>query len=211
MEQFAIAAQRRDKIGTGSARAYRREGLIPGVVYGHGGEPVSLLIAAKDIQSFLRHHGSVAQLNIAGEAEDAGMGALLKAAQRHPVSREILSVDFLRISLTEKVQLNVPLVLTGEAVGVKIEDGVLDQAVYELTVECLPTSIPQQIELDVTDLHVGHSLHVRDIVAPEGVEIITSADEDVVNISHRAKAETLQPEAEEGAAVEVEEEAEGTE
>lgn len=209
MEQFAIAAQRRDKIGTGPARAYRREGLIPGVVYGHGGEPVPLLVAGKDIQSFLRQHGSVAKLNIAGEADEAGMGVLLKATQRHPVSRELLSVDFQRISLTEKVHLNVPLVLIGEAVGVKMEDGVLDQSVYELNVECLPTSIPQQIELDVTSLHVGHSLHVRDIAAPEGVVILTSADEDVVTIARRAKAETLAPEAEEGAAVAVEEEAEG--
>ncbi|MEN6301491.1 MAG: 50S ribosomal protein L25 [Armatimonadia bacterium] len=211
MEQFAIAAQRRDKIGTGSARAYRREGLIPGVVYGHGGEPLPVLIAAKDMQSFLRHHGNVAQLNIAGEAEEAGMGVLLKDTQRHPISREVLSVDFLRISLTEKVQLNVPLVLVGEAVGVKMEDGVLEQSVHELSVECLPTSIPQQIELDIAGLHVGHSLHVRDIVVPEGVVILTGTDEDVASISRRAKAETLEAEAEEGAAVAVEEAAEGKE
>lgn len=208
MEQFTIVAQRRDQKGTGPARAFRREGLIPGVVYGRGGEPISLLVAAKDLQSFLRHHGSVAKLEFAGETGEAGMGALLKATQRHPISRQILSVDFLRISLTEKVQLNVPLVLVGEAPGVKLENGVLEQSLHLINVECLPTAIPEQLELDVSGMRTGNSLHVRDIVVPEGVEILTGADESVAVISRGVKAEDLETQVEEGAAVEVEEEAE---
>lgn len=209
MEQFPIAALRRDKQGTGPSRASRREGMVPGVIYGQGEEAVAILVPAKELTSFLRHHGSVVNLKIDGVSGTEGLAALLKDLERDPISRAILSVDFLRVSLTEIVQLSVPLVLVGESPGVKLEAGVLEQTLHELHVECLPTSIPERIEIDVSDLHTGHSLHVRDLVAPEGVTFLTSGDEAVATIAKGVKAEDLQPQLDEGDAVAVDEEAEG--
>lgn len=209
MEQFPIAAQRRDKQGTGAARAYRREGLIPGVLYGHGEEAVPILVPARELSAFLKHHSSVASLNIDGQSGEAGMAALLKQVDRDPLSRAVLSVDFLRVSLTETVTVDVPLVLVGEAPGVKIEGGVLEQTLHQLSVSCLPTQIPESIEVDVSNLSSAHSLHVRDVVVPEGLTINTPEDEAVATIARAVRAEDLEVAAEEGAAVAAEAEAEG--
>jgi large subunit ribosomal protein L25 len=208
MEQFAITARRRDTIGTGPARQNRRDGLVPGVVYGHRADPVSILVELKELQAFLKHHGSVATLHIEGETEDATMGALLKETQRDPISREILCVDFLRVSLTELVEVEVPIHLTGEAPGVKIDGGTLEQSLHGISVSCLPHMIPEFIAADISELQTGHSLHVRDVVAPDGITFITSGDEAVASITKGIKAEDLEVHAEE-TAVPVEEEAEG--
>ncbi|MGE5530618.1 MAG: 50S ribosomal protein L25 [Bacteroidota bacterium] len=192
MEQFAISARKRDNIGTGAARAYRREGLIPANVYGQGQEAKSILVNAKELQGFLRHHGSLASLNIEGDTSTDAMGVLIQETQRHPISREILSVDFLWVNLKETVHVNVPVVLVGEAPGVKLQGGSLDQTLYEVSVACLPTAIPEAIEADISDLHTGQSLHVRNITLPEGVTFITSVDEAVAVITKGIKSEDLE-------------------
>jgi len=206
MEQFAISAKKRENVGTGAARAYRREGLIPVTVYGQGQAASSLLVNAKELQGFLRHHGSLASLNIEGDTSTDAMGVLIQETQRHPISREILSVDFLWVNLKETVHVNVPIVLVGEAPGVKLQAGSLDQTLYEVNVACLPTAIPEKIEADVSSLYTGQSLHVRDIVLPEGVTFITSLDEAVAVITKGIKSEDLEVQLEEGAEAE---EAEG--
>ncbi|MHB8994512.1 MAG: 50S ribosomal protein L25 [Armatimonadota bacterium] len=192
MEQFAISASKRDNVGTGAARAYRREGLIPGTVYGQGQAATSIVVNAKELQSFMRSHGSLASLNIEGDTSTDAMGVLIQETQRHPISREILSVDFLWVNLKETVHVNVPVVLVGEAPGVKVQAGSLDQTLYEVTVACLPTAIPESIEADISGLHTGQSLHVRDIVVPEGVTFITSLDEAVAVVTKGIKSEDLE-------------------
>jgi large subunit ribosomal protein L25 len=199
MEQFAISARKRDNIGTGAARAYRREGLIPVNVYGQGQEAKSLLVDAKELQGFLRHHGSLASLKIEGDSSTDAMGVLIQETQRHPISREILSVDFLWVNMKEAVHVSVPVHLVGEAPGVKIEGGSLDQTLYEINIACLPTAIPEAIEADISSLRTGHSLHVRDIALPEGVTAITSPDEAVAVITKGIKSEDLEVQVEEGA------------
>lgn len=191
MEQFAIDARRRESIGTGPARQYRRDGLIPATVYGHGKEAMSLAIDAKQFRNFLRAAGSMVSLKIEGETDES-MAALIKETQRHPISREILSVDFLWVALNETVQVNVPVHLVGESPGVKIQNGSLDQALHEITVACFPGSIPEAIEADISSLLTGQSLHVRDITPPEGVVFVTSLDEAVAVVTKGIKSEDLQ-------------------
>ena len=195
MEQFAISALKRDKIGTGPARAYRREGLIPATAYGQGQAPTSLLVNAKELQSFLRSRGSLASLNVEGDTSTDAM-VLIQETQRHPISREILSVDFLWVNLKETVQVNVQVVLVGEAPGVKLEGGSLEQTMHEIVVACLPTAIPKVLEVDISDLHTGQSLHVRDIALPSGLALVTSPDEDIAVITKGIKAEDLETETE---------------
>lgn len=203
MEQFAIDARRRENIGTGCARQYRRDGLIPATVYGHGQPTQSIAIDSKQLMSFLRAAGTMVNLTIEGKSDET-MAALIKEIQRHPVSREIQSVDFLWVSLTETVHVSVPVHLVGEAEGVKMQGGSLDQALHEITVACLPGAIPEAIEADVSALLTGQSLHVRDIVPPEGVAFVTSPDEAVAVVAKGISSEDLVTEGEEAAPAEAE-------
>jgi large subunit ribosomal protein L25 len=130
------------------------------------------------------------------------MGALIQETQRHPISREILSVDFLWVNLKETVHVVVPVLLVGEPVGVKLEGGSLEQTLHEVTVACLPTAIPENIEADVSGMHTGQSLHVSDIVVPEGVVFVTSVEEAIAVVSKGIKSEDLQVQVEGEEAVE---------
>jgi len=211
MEQFAMDARRREQHGTGPARAFRREGFVPGIVYGQGQEPISILLEARRLQAFLRHHGSLINLTVDGQVAQDNLAVLLKETQRHPVSREVLSVDLQWVSMVEEVQLEVPVMVIGSAPGVARDGGALDLAMHEIVVACLPGDIPQHIEIDVSGLEIGHSLHVSDITPPPGVTIITGADEAVVTIIRPVTKEDLETKLEEGEVAEVAEgEAAGT-
>lgn len=203
MEQFALEAKKRDRKGTGAARAYRREGLIPAVVYGQGKEVASILVENKRLQALLRHHGSLIDLQIEGEERDRDIAALLKETQRHPISRQIISVDLQWVSLTEAVEIPVPVVLVGTAIGVSRDGGSLDQNMHEIVVSCLPTSIPQSIEVDIAGLEIGQTIHVRGIVPPENVTIVTSPEDAVATVMRPIRAEDIETQVEEGEAVEV--------
>lgn len=202
MEQFVMEARKRDKHGTGAARAYRREGLVPAVVYGQSKEATSILVEARQLQALLRHHGSLINLKIDGEAVDAGLGALLKETQRDPISRQVLSVDLQWVSLTEAVEVHVPVTLTGTAPGVARDGGSLDQVMHEILVSCLPGDIPDHIEVDLSNLEIGHSIHVADLTPPAGVTIMSSAEDVIVTITRPVRAEELEVHLEEGEAVE---------
>jgi len=203
MEQFVIDARKRDKQGTGAARAYRREGLIPGVVYGQGQDAMPILVDARQFGALLRHHGSLINLKIDGGIADSTLAALVKDAQRDPVSREVLSIDLQWVSLNEAVEVAVPLVLVGEAPGVTRDGGSLEQVMHEITISCLPGAIPESIPVDISALEIGHSLHVRDLVASEGISLVSSEDDVLVTIARPIRAEDLE--------VHVEEEGEASE
>jgi large subunit ribosomal protein L25 len=212
MEQFVISAERREEIGTGAARKCRREGRTPGVVYGHGQEVVNLMVDSKELAPLLRHRGSmVIDLNIPGLAKGKDIAALLKEVQRDPVSRQVLSVDFQWISLKEAVTVAVPVAVVGKSPGVEQENGVLEQILHEVTVSCLPTAIPERLEADISSLTLGHSLHVSDLQAPEGVEVLTAPEETVITIARPVTAADLETRVEEEGAAEVEEIAEAAE
>lgn len=197
MEQFALAARKRDQIGTGAARAYRREGLIPGVIYGHGQETTDILVDAKELQALLRHHSNLVNITIDGEGNTANLAALLKEVQRDPLSRAVLSVDLQWVSLAEAVALHVPVVIVGTAPGVARDGGSLDLVMHEIAISCLPGDIPERIEADVSSLEVGHALHVSDLVPPAGVTLTAAADEPVVTIIRPIRAEDLEAHLEE--------------
>jgi large subunit ribosomal protein L25 len=198
MEQFAIAARKRDKLGTSAARAYRREGLIPGVICGHGQETTEILVDAKELQGLLRHHGNLIGVTIDGVKNDANLAALLKEIQRDPVSRAVLSVDLQWVSLAESVELHVPVALVGTAPGVARDGGSLDQVMHEIAIACLPGDIPDTIEVDLSGLELGHTIHVRDLVAPPSVTLMSPADDAVVTITRPVRAEDLEAHLEAG-------------
>lgn len=184
MERVTLKAQPRDGVGKGAARGLRRGGLVPAVVYGRGREPKAVAVDARALDTALRTHAGrnvLIDLDIAngGAAEPATV--IVKAAQRDLFRHHLIHVDFHAISLTDTIEMNVPVVLKGNAKGVS-EGGVIEHHLREVLVECLPTQVPDQIELDVTELLVGRSLHASDLVVPDGVKLLTEPDDVVVTV-----------------------------
>ena len=171
---------RRTRLGKGGARKARAAGQIPGVMYGHGEKPVPVAIELREFQTALRSHkGGNALVSL--KLEGGEVTALVRDAQYDPVTHAILHLDFQQISLTETIEVHVEVKPVGLAAGVKDGGGILETIIRSLDVRCLPTAIPDHIEIDVTELQIGGSLHVRDIKA-QGFEILNDPDATVVTI-----------------------------
>ncbi|MFL5508201.1 MAG: 50S ribosomal protein L25/general stress protein Ctc [Gemmatimonadaceae bacterium] len=170
MATVSFNAIAREKGGKGAARQLRLRGQVPAVIYGHGREPLSLSLNARDLDKMLGHiqaESTVIDITVDGQTAKT----LIREIQRHPIKRQILHVDFQALVAGEKVVVSIPIVLVGTAEGVKLEGGVLDQTLRELEIEVDPSNIPDHVELDVSAMVIGDSLHVSDIKVPEGVEI----------------------------------------
>lgn len=194
MDQLIISAQRRSETGTGAARKYRREGFVPAVVYGYGQESTALAINARQLQAALRHGAShVVDLQIEGMDRLTDLAALIKNLEREPLTREVLSVDFQWVSMKEEINVLVSVTLTGESPAAKNEGGVLDQVMFDIEIACIPSAVPKTLELDISGLlHIGQSLHVSALTAPEGVRLLTDENETVVTIGRPVSAEDLE-------------------
>lgn len=188
MKQVSLTVKIREKKGKTANKKLRRQEWIPAVVYGRSKKPLSLEIPLKEFSKTLRGAAGsnvIIALSVADQASKAASRtALIKEIQQHPLSGNVLHVDFHEISLTEEIKVDVPVVPKGEAVGVKMDGGVLDHSLWELQIFCLPTQIPDRIEVDVTDLKIGSSIHVRDLKAPGGVKILTDPDTSVFSVKH---------------------------
>ena len=170
MSENAIVAEPREATGKGVARKLRAAGRIPAVVYGAGSEAQSLTVDPRELERLL--HGSGAGMNT---LIDLAVGAqhdtvLVKELHRDPVRGQYLHADFYRVDLTKKIEVTVPVHLVGKAVGVDF-GGVLDHPVREVTIECLPNQIPESLDVDVSALEVGMSIHVHEMTLPEGVDV----------------------------------------
>ncbi|SRR5579872_25506 len=188
MQQTTVKATPRQAAGRRAVRRVRADGGIPGVVYGKDfGAPLPVLVDAKDLRAALTSHGGSAVLNL--EIEGRGStAAIVQERQLDVVTKRLIHIDLHAISLDEVVETHVRLVLAGTPPGVK-EGGILDFVVREVTIESLPTDIPDQIEIDVSALNMFDTIHVRDIVAPASVKIVENPDEIVVTILPPSKVE----------------------
>lgn len=193
MEQARLDVEIRQGKGKGSARAVRRNGLIPGIVYGHNQEPITIQFQEYGLRRIFHQGGEnvLINMNVSGELTETVM---IKEIQRDPLSRRIIHADFMRVSLEEKVTTHVPVVLVGTAPGVK-EGGVLEFLLRELRVECQVGQIPEHIEVDISSLGIGDQIRVEDIKVPEGMAI----HDDPVTIVVTIAAPTVVKEIEEGA------------
>src|SRR6185369_12286045 len=163
------AAQRADK-GKGVARRLRVDGRVPGVYYGRGEDSIALTVGLKDLMSVLESaDGSnvIVDLKLSGAAAK-DRKALIREIQRDPVAGSILHLDLQHISLTERITVEVPVVLVGTPTGVKDGGGILEHLLREVEVECLPTDIPAKLEIDVSAMQIGDSLHVSDLKLEQG-------------------------------------------
>ncbi len=182
MERMKLAVEKRETAGKGIARALRRGGFVPGVIYNNGSAS-SLKIGTKDMLQFIEATAGEQVIVDLRYPDESSTIALMKEYQRDPIMSELLHVDFMEVSLTEEITVTVHVITKGEPIGVKRDKGILQHGRTEIEVSCLPDKIPGHIEVDVTDLAAGHTIHVSDIVLPEGITVITDGMEPVAMVT----------------------------
>ncbi len=178
--ELKLKAEKREESGKGAARKLRAAGRVPAVLYGHGVGPIPVSVDAKDLFHLL--HGS-AGTNVLVDLQVDGAEhlSLPREIQRDHVRGRYLHVDFLAVRRDENVTVSVPVRVVGESPGVKA-GGVIEHHLWELQVECLPGDVPDGIQADVSQLQVGDSLRVADLVPPRGVTVLTPLEESVVSV-----------------------------
>jgi large subunit ribosomal protein L25 len=185
-QQAKLTVQTRTQVGRNAIKRVRKEGLIPGVIYGVGQEPINLEVNRRQLSTVLAHSSSeniLLELEIVDGDNKRNSLAMIQEVQHHPIQRQILHVDFHAVSATEKITAEVPIETVGEPIGVKTNGGLLEHNLRDLEVECLPGDLPDRIEVDVTGLDINQSIHVKDLKLPPGVEAVTDGDLTVVAVS----------------------------
>ena len=169
---FELAASIRNDLGKGATRRLRRQEMVPAVIYGAGKEPVSItlghnqLLHSTENEAFFSH---ILSIDVDGKKEKV----IIKALQRHPAKSILMHADFMRVSMKEKLKVNVPIHFIGadEAPGAK-QGGVVTHDMVDIEIQCLPSDLPEYIEVDVSALEIGESLHLSDIKLAKGLEIV---------------------------------------
>ena len=199
IEALSLQAEPREHTGSKAAAAVRRKGRIPAIVYGHKQEPVAISLNAHDFTEGLRHGHRLMDISVAGTTEKM----IIKDLQYDHLGRTILHADLMRVDVTERIKVEVPIELKGVPKGTQ-EGGVLEAHMDHVDVECLAIDIPESIVVSVKDLDVGQSIYARDVKLPDGVKLVSLPD--IIVASCRVLAEvksTEQIEAETPAAPEV--------
>jgi len=197
-ERVKLVVQNRSILGSAEARRLRRQGLIPGVLYGRE-TPVAVSIPERDLRNALTGvGGSNAVLDVVVDGGKAH-ASVLKEYQLDPVRGTVTHVDLQEVRLDQPIHATVPLHIVGEAIGTK-EGGVFTQALTEINVEALPMEVPAAVEFDVSELHLGSSAHLSEIALPEGVTLIDDGDAVFASVTQPMREEPTEPvEGEEGA------------
>lgn len=183
-EASTLKAELREGKGKGVARKLRAAGRLPAVVYGGDDAPTHVSLDAHDAEYLFRNisvDNTIVGLEIEGEKEP--VDTLVREIQTHPWKATLLHVDFLRIQKGVMVEMNVPVHLTGTPVGVKVDSGILEQIIHDLPIRCIPSQIPESIDVDVSGLEVNDVLHISDITFAEGVEVMIAPERTICSVS----------------------------
>jgi len=187
MEQKTLSATLRKAEGKGPARALRRGGMIPAVMYGHS-EPTSIAVDAHEFTT--KFHAVSESTIIKLQLDEHSHDVLIRDFQEDCVSGRIMHIDFYEIERGKVLRTNVGMQLSGTPVGVR-EGGLLESFVHDVEVECLPKDLPEHIVIDITGLELAHSIHIRDVTPPEGVRILNSPDQVVCTVAHKRVEEKV--------------------
>jgi len=176
-----INARKREAQGTGASRRLRRTGKVPGIIYGGDQQPMNIELDHKDLFQNLRNekfHASILSLDLSGSKQQV----LLRAVNMHPFRLEVQHVDFQRVSKDKKIHMKVPMhfVNADKSPGVKEQGGVVSHILNELDIVCLPDDLPEFIQVDLSALTVAHSIHIKDLALPKGVEAVLHRNENPV-------------------------------
>ena len=177
-DQLLLTAETGRDEGTRSSRRLRRDGRVPAVVYGLDADPVTVSVAWPDLRAALTTDAgtnAVITLQIDGDEQLS----IVRDIQRHPVRRDVIHVDFLRVTADQQIEAEVPIVLIGEALEVSRANGMVDQTLYNLTVSAKPAEVPDEIEVDISEMTLGDSIHVGQLALPAGVTTLVDAETSV--------------------------------
>ncbi len=179
MSELTINAESRKKLGGSTALQLRQKGRVPGVLYGHGEPSIPFHVKELDLRPLIYTNDThTVNLNLDGQPQRC----ILREVQFHPITDRVSHIDLILIHSDEKIRIDVPVKLIGTAMGVK-DGGVMDFSLHKLSIEVLPDSIPEHIELDITNLKIGHSLHVSDVPANAAYTISTDSHAVIVLIA----------------------------
>lgn len=196
MEQIELNFQERgeNEIGKQGVKRLRKEGFVPGVIYGAGEKSVPVKLDDEELKKIDLQRESVVVNLISGKSKKI---VLIKEVQRHPLSNEVLHIDFNHISLQQKIKVDVPIVAKGEALGVKA-GGVLEHLLWKIEVECFPTNIPEKLEADVSALNIGDFVYIKNLNIPADVKVIQNPDIAVLSVEPPRKEEVKEDAVKEG-------------
>jgi large subunit ribosomal protein L25 len=190
-KQLTLPVERRAKVGTTSAAALRRAGKIPGVVYGHGTEPLHVAFEAKVFDDLMHHGGRTGLLTLTLDGRKSDT-ALVRDVARNPVTRRVVHVDLQRVSEHEDVRAKIPLVTVGTPRGVRDFGGVMDVIVHEIEVEGPVDQLPDHLEVDVAELGIHQHASASDIKLPAGFKLLEEPDMTVVSVESSKTAQHLE-------------------
>jgi large subunit ribosomal protein L25 len=183
MKQVVLPAQKREKVGKEICKKLRKQGKIPAIIYGPGIDPLPIAVNFNEFEKvYNRYKGeTVLYLLEVANGETQKYQCILKELQRDPVTDRVIHLDFYAVSTENAIEIEVPIEFVGRPVGLT-KGGILEIFMHKLTVECIPTAIPDKIVVDISHLDLGDSLHVRDIKVPEGVKIKDRPEETVCTV-----------------------------
>ena len=183
MEKIELKASKRETVGNGPARELRRQGMIPAVLYGPKSESIMLSVVIRELESILKF-GNIGQmlLNLViRNGKKQSKTVMIKELQTQPVSGALLHIDFYEVAMDQKIKVSIPVVTTGEAVGVDL-GGILQIVRHEVDVLCYPNEIPESIEVDISNMEIGDSLHIGDVPLDEVIELADEANFTIVTV-----------------------------
>jgi len=206
MEEIFLDAQLREGTGRAKVKDLKEAGFLPAVVYSQGKDALPIKISRGTLLKLMHQHrleSIIINLKIKDDKlENNGLASnsqshkkakarpcLVKEIQHNPVSEEIIHVDFNEISLTEAIKVNVPIETKGDAAGVKQEGGSLEHLLWEIEVECLPTNIPKNVQVDINALKMGEAIYVKDIILPQGIKVLNDPTAIVLHVIAPMKEE----------------------
>lgn len=194
MEDIFLDIQPREELGKSKVKDLREQGFIPAVIYAEGKESLPIKLSHRQLWQLIHQYRvetAVISLKFKDAKKQKPMSCLIKEIQYDPVKGNIIHVDFNEISLTKVIKVNVPVVAKGESIGVKQEGGSLEHILWEIEVECLPTEIPKDIEVDVSQLKLGDAIHIKNIIFPANIKVLTDPEAIVFSVTAPLKEEVV--------------------
>lgn len=206
MEELQLNAQIRNITGTGNANRLRRQGFVPAVFYGKEIASKGIMVKSKELEKFIKKHGenAIVQLVVDEDGTEKTYTTLIREVQRHPLKEEFTHIDFNQISMQDELDTTVAVYLVGEAQGVK-DGGILQHGAKEIAIRCLATDIPENVEVNISELGIGDNLTVKSLDLGEKIEILTDKDTLVATVLVPALGAETEEEAEEEEITEEEE------
>lgn len=191
-EQATLTAERRTVLGK-HVKQLRRQGWVPGVMYGHGFEAIPLQFENRSLSKLLSHVSGSQLVSVQVTDRKEPEMALVRDVQRDPIRGDVLHVDFYRVEMTERLTAEIPLTLVGESPVIQQHEGILLQGISAIEVECLPGDLVDEVAVDLSDLEeIGQGVYVRDLAIPSGIEVLTDTDEMIVRIVALAEEEVIE-------------------